>query len=438
MLIERYKLDFIKAALLLNTLKENPESYGNILGLHKLIIRGVSKQEKLISYDKAGIKRLKFFKRNRKPSREQSIVINDVIDKLTDRVMQRKHIIFLYKCFGDGIANVYQSMYALKHLYYDKNYRIKEDAGYISGKSGFIREWKVFLTGLKHGVPVVMSDITNIIRTGDVCALGGEDPVPIEVKLTKHDNPSARVRRQIENINEIVSFYDNDYAPMFRGVGDTYRVPLTFKQKDYISDVNILMKTCQDQSYAFKEVEKGLLYVCIHATAAKSDWEILMKEIDTILNPKSTLSIFINPEESWGVAYPFTLSFTPPNLIRYIYGEFVILILVDLEYIRGEFAKNKLHAVFLMDGTTSIQFCKDPNDLTQGVFRISEQNFLRNFISFLSLEIFIKEQCRYFDQDLYPIKGVSTDEYESLLESGRILSEEILKDWSEAKDCLRD
>lgn len=438
MLKERYKDDFMKAALLLKTLKDNPESYGIIRELHKLIIRGITKQEKLITLDKAGIKRLKFFKRNKKPSREQSVLVKQMLGKFSDRVTQRKYIIFLYKTFGDGIANIYQSMYALKHLYYDKNYQIKEDSGYISGKSGFIREWKIFLIGLKHKVPVVMSDITNIIRTGDVCALGGEDPVPIEVKLTIHDNPSARVRRQIEHIDEIVSFYHNDYAPMFRGLGNTYRVPLMFEQIDYINEVNLLIKMCQGQSYAYKEVEKGLVYICVSATASECEWDSLMKIMGEVLDLASTLSIVMNPDETWGVAYPFTLSFTPPNLIKYIFGDFVICILVDLEYIRGEFFNNNIHARFLMDGTTAIQICKDPNDLLKGVFRISEQNFLRNFISFLSLDVFIKEQCKHFNDDFYPLKEVSAGEYDSLLESGQILSEALLKEWSETKDCLRD
>ncbi|WP_050569104.1 hypothetical protein [Cronobacter dublinensis] len=426
------------AILLLNKLKNNPENHDVLRDLHKLIIRGVTRQERLISLAKKGCKRLSFYKRNKKPNRDKSNKIKELIENLSERITQRKRIIFLYKCFGDGIAHIYQSMYALKHLYYDKNYSVKEDAGYISGKSGFIQEWKVFLICLKNSVPAVMSDITNTIRNGDVCLLGGEDPFPIEVKLTKHANPRVRVRRQIDDINEINEFFRNDYAPMFRGVANTYRVPLVYDHVNYIDDVNHLAMMCKKQTYAYKEVEKGLFYSCMNTNASEHEWESLMDSLTKRLNLPSTLTLIMFANEEWDLAYPFTLSLSPKNLIRYIYGEFVIFIMVDLEHMRDEFSINNLHATFLMDGNSAIQFCKDPNDLFKGVFRISQLAVLRHFISFLSLDSFVKEQCRALDEKFLQPKKITKDEYNSMAESGQIVPEDIVKEWSNVKDCLRD
>jgi hypothetical protein len=85
-------------------------------------------------------------------------------------------------------AAVSQSKYALRHLYYDADYNMKEGAGFMTGKAGARREWKLLNMGIRMGVPVVLADVTNIVRHGDLCALAGEDPIPIEVKSIKNRN----------------------------------------------------------------------------------------------------------------------------------------------------------------------------------------------------------------------------------------------------------
>lgn len=433
---KRHKEDFIKAKFLLKTLHDNPERLDVIIELHKLIIRGIVKQEKMISFCKLGRKRLVSFRNKKRPSREVSLSLKKIINKIHERIEKRKHIIFLFKCFGDGVAHIYQSMYALKHLYYDNHYQVKEDAGYISGKSGFLQEWKIFLTVLKQDIPVVMSDVTNTIRNGDVCLLGGEDPYPIEVKMTKHKNPGARVHRQITNLNEIVSFYQNDYAPRFRGGFDAYRVPLTLKKIDYINEINGLLEICDIKDYAYKEVEKGLIYFCVNTRIKETNLALAMKELSEVSNPSSTLTIITNADESWGVAYPFTLSLSPSNFIKFIYNEILIYILIDLEVMRDMFLNRGVHARFIMNGVSAMQICKDPRDLSKGVYRISELHFLRNNISFLSLDVFVDECTKSFPNDVISLKEVTQDAFNTLVNSGQIFDEKTLKEWSEVQDYL--
>lgn len=436
MLKERYKEDFIKAALLLNSLKESPERIDIIVTLHKLIIRGILKQEKLIRFDRHGDKRLAFFRKNKRPEREVSTRIKRACEKLRERIEERKQIIFLYKCFGDGIAYIYQSMYSLKHLYYNDSYQVKEDAGYISGKRGFIKEWKIFLIGIKYNVPVVMSDITNIIRNGDVCALGGDDPLPIEVKLTKHEYPGARAMRQLASISEIVSFYENDYAKQFRGGADAYRIPLSFKQIDYIDDINKIVIACENEIYAYKEVEKGIVYFCINTRIREDDLNSAMKKMKSLMTPSSTLTITLTPEPSWEAAYPFTLSLSCPSIVRFIYDEVMIFILVNLDILRSFFITNGIHTKIIMDGTSAIYVCKEPDNLLKGAGIISERNFFRNAISFLSFKVFADECSEYLLGDKNPPKTITHEMYETYLKAGQIVDENMLVKWGDIKDCL--
>jgi len=72
----------------------------------------------------------------------------------------------LQACFGDAVAEIYESVFALKHLYCDSAHAIKEPPGLPSSKEGFHREWQIYKAGIKAGAPVVFSDATDIVRVG--------------------------------------------------------------------------------------------------------------------------------------------------------------------------------------------------------------------------------------------------------------------------------
>ena len=53
-------------------------------------------------------------------------------------------MLFIWRCFGDGIAFLYIDKYALKHMLYDStDYSVKQQAGALSGKVGFRLEWRL-------------------------------------------------------------------------------------------------------------------------------------------------------------------------------------------------------------------------------------------------------------------------------------------------------
>jgi hypothetical protein len=143
-------------------------------------------------------------KAEQRVTREQARSRKAWSSALREREEQLLHLLFLWRCFGDGIAFIYQSKYSLKHTYYDGNYNVKAPAGFMTEhgrlKRGFAREYRILCSGIKHNVPVVLCDLTNVIRYGDVCALGAEDPVCIEVKTSRNRN--ARTERQIRLLQE--------------------------------------------------------------------------------------------------------------------------------------------------------------------------------------------------------------------------------------------
>jgi|TARA_R100001369_G_scaffold8707_1_gene21035 hypothetical protein len=74
--------------------------------------------------------------------------------------------------------------------------------------------------------------------------------------------------------------------------------------------------------------------------------------------------------------------------------------------LKSHFKANGIDATVLMDGNYALQICVDPNDMMKGVFRISEQLFLRVACEFQSLRWFAEEHSSIFSDvvgDVSPI-----------------------------------
>lgn len=430
----RYQRDFFQAASMIKALKAAPDNMELILELHRFLIRKIVKEEKRIKRLKRIRSRLTRIKKGGRLTKDDSIKIKDLMSMIEPRLKARRVMIYTWKFFGDGIANIYQPTCNLKHLYYDSNYNVKENAGFISGKEGFKKEWQIFRMGLDKKVPVILSDITNVIRHGDVCAMGWSDPVPIEVKKKKHANPGGRVNRQLRDLQQLALFYGNDYAPNFRNGFDAYRVAKQGRDVAYYKEINLVVRNALKDGYSSMEVEPGLTYFC---SRIDRDGELdlnVVKRLESICNLNNSVMVHeLTPEEDWGVAYPFTLSLEDECLVAFIQNDIVILILTDLEEMRSEFLKNGVHAKFIMDGHSSIQISLDESDLMKGAYRIGEQYFNREVIGFNSVKAFVESSCMLL-RGLPEFKVKDTD----LIERPISFDEALLKEWKNAKDVLID
>lgn len=427
----RYQRDFVEASTFISDLKNDPGNFILLLEFHKFLIRKIVKEEKRIHRLKKARSRLKKIKGSGRLSKVESKGIKEILKKIEPRLIARKALMVTWRFFGDGIANIYVSNLNLKVLYYDDDYNVKEDAGFISGKDGFKQEWKVFKMVLRCNVPVVLADITNVIRHGDVCALGMSDPMPIEVKKKIHKNPGARVSRQLVELQKLSDFFRNDYAPSFKNGLDTYRVENRGQEITYHKDINSLIKQSLNDGYASKEVEKGLVYFCARNDLSEKQHENAMKYFIGLGFGESTLIHSLTPEENWGTAYPFTLSLEGEALVAFLQNDVSICILTDLQEVREEFSRNNVHALFIMDGQSAIQICWDPNDLNLGVQRISEQYFNRAIIGFNSLKSFVIESSRL----LHELSSPTQEVFDTRIKDENLYID-MISEWSSVKDIL--
>lgn len=411
-------LKLLHAASLLNRLAADRESMDLLLDLQGLLVRRILARERAIARTRKLEGRLKVSLRKDRLDKAGSKRVKALLQKCGNFIDQSRRWIILWKCFGDGVACAYQSPYNLKMLLYDQDYNVKQEAGFITGKEGFALEWEILEHCVRKGYPVVLSDITNMIRVGDICFLGGVDPLPLEVKTGNASGP--RAARQQQLLQEVTSFYRNDGAKQFKGLPNVERHAMP-SGPDYRNLMNDCIRQARADGYALVSPEPGLQYVALTAVDQMANLQDLLKPW--------VLPRILTPSLGWVPCLPFTLTLEPDNLVSFISGKIAVFVLTDMEYLKALFLQHGSHATMIMDGVSAIQVCADPEDLMKGVYRISELHFARVALEFQSLAWFAKENA--VNKQPGPAT-ISREEFEALPEGSYCF--QIPEAWAGGKD----
>ncbi len=191
-------------------------------------------------------------------------------DPSSKRIEAYRYVLFILKCFGDAIANIYISKHNLKQLSYNvENHQIRQPSGFISGRVGFALEMDVLNTCLEHGIPCVLCDITNNLRYGDICILVGADPFLVECKAGANRN--QRARRQEEKLKLLGKFYTEDLKKTMNGLREIRRKPIVDNEVNYQKDINLMIQDSQKEGKSTRTVEKGLVYSVFNAPSIKKE-----------------------------------------------------------------------------------------------------------------------------------------------------------------------
>ncbi|MEO8390732.1 hypothetical protein [Polaromonas sp.] len=426
-MFDRYTSDLAKASLLLHTVKGDRDRLDLVLELQRFLIRQISRLERRLKRVGRAEENMRKRRSNDRPSRETANKLKLSIEKCSSVKERLRQQMFIWRCFGDGIAGAYQSKYSLKYLYFDRNSDIKESAGFLTGKSGFRLEWRLVKLGIQMNVPVVLSDITNVIRHGDVCALAGADPLPIEAKSGKRLN--ARGIRQKADREELHNYFENDGAPLFRGMINLRRFEMHAPEINHNAAANACIDQSLSQVSATVEPEPGLRYVAIRSR----DAEVVVQSVLPYAG-KFHAVYHLTPTLDWTPSYPFTLSLKPANLIDFVLGRVSFLVIIDIRQIKTHFKALGLHTTAQMDGNWAIQFCKDPDELAAGVFRITERGLAKVATEFKSLEWFVREMAEALLRKPEDLTHLSKEELEALPGAGW----ETPQGWLQARDLFDD
>lgn len=410
------------AAALLSSIAQDTDRFDILLELQLFLVQRICSRERVVLRIRKLSGKLRSSLRSGRLTKTESRRVKDALADCERRIEFARRWIFLWKCFGDGAACAYQSPFNLKLLFYDKDYNVKQEAGFITGKGGFDREWKILEYGIASGVPVVLADITNMIRIGDICALAGADPCPIEVKSS--NTSGARTARQQQLLDDVTNFWKNDGAAKFKGLHNVTRQVIP-SGPAYQHLMNDCMRQARSEGFAVVSPEPGLHYVVMTSVDQ-------LDQMSNLLRP-SVLLRSLTADPGWLPCLPFTLTLKPDNLIPFVQGKMAVFVLVDMAYLKTLFLNQGSYATMVMDGQSAIQLCLNPDDLMQGFARISELHFARVALEFQSLVWFVQENSLKVES---PLPSMTKEEFDALPKEGFCF--EIPKTWALAKDFYAD
>jgi len=326
--IIRRRKSFFKLVDQIRAVERDRDDLRAVRRINRLVIAEISRAEVSIQRYREAHRELTRELKNSRPDRATSKAIRARIRRATERIVEQEDQIFIWKCFGDALAFVYLDKFSIKHAYFEiDQLGVKRDAGQISGKDGLKMEIACLEAALQHNVPAVLCDITNVLRYGDVCLLGGSDPYLVEVKSSPR--LSARGRRQTEKIGRLHSFLETDKAETFRGTfGTTVRATLGVPERTNVDALNACIADAQVKGHAVASPEAGLSYIAIYDGVG----------IDEAFNKLTTrpANVFVlngdKNDHAWCPFVPFVLTIRDSHrLLDFIEGRLSLIVTIDPE-----------------------------------------------------------------------------------------------------------
>jgi hypothetical protein len=355
---------------MLTTLRANADDPGTLRAIQQLLFSEVARAERKIRELKANLRSIQESGGHAAAKRSSY---------LKGRIERLRQVAYVWRCFGDGIAFLYMDKFALKQCFYHTDHPgPKQSAGFVSDKLGVANEIALVETALQRNIPALLVDLTDTIRHGDVCLMGGADPYLIEVKTSSKLN--SRGKRQRRALKQLHEFFDTDKGLGLRGFPDVRRVAFELPELTYTDELNECITTAIESGYAVRNPEPGLFYVAMATKTANV--ERALHSLDL----KAPWIFDLNAvklERAWAPYLPFTLSIqNQENLWRFVRGDVYLLVLLEPTSLKQIAVESGYEAQLdLNDAEYPLQ-CKLPG--VDGVQRVSLQMLARIGMEFVS------------------------------------------------------
>ncbi|WP_421306148.1 hypothetical protein [Aeromonas veronii] len=391
-LIKYYKRRILVLKRKLDNINPDSLNLQPILDYQHYLIRQIIKDEKRLKRRKDELAVLKRRLRNRSLGKEEAKVAKDLIKRKNEHIAGNKYLLYLWRCFGDGLAFKFISKWNLKRFLYEADSeKIKQRSGNIDGKDGFDKELALLTDAIENNIPAILCDITNVIRHGDVCLLGASDPFVIEVKSSKNRN--TRVERQLESIKKIHKYLDEDFGNI-GGVEGVQRFSLFSKERNHTDAFNRAIELSKSERYVKVNPEKGLYYIALN-TDQETNFDEVFYGLDHsfiyLINQAKT-------EQCWDNYYPFVLSITDPaNLYRFIAGDVYLFVAISTKVLQ-EMASNIGYALEISEEGLFI-FSKPINANSEPFKVVVSEHFSgRLGLELITLEWFFENEKMLLDK----------------------------------------
>ena len=316
-------------------------------------------------------------KRTGDNARAESQTLKELIKSKGAEIEQYTNLLYVFKTVGDAIAFTYINRWSLKPLAF------RESAGFISGKLGSRFERSVARDAWSKGAPVILNDLTNCIRYGDLALPKEGRFLLLELKTSQ--NISERGKRQMEALASMRDYLNTDQADgLFGAPGLTIRAPMHAEEVDHCEALNALIARSEGLGYAFDEVESGLFYF------VGRDDSGISKFFDFAIGKCRGAPVICtaNDGKFAGAGYsPFTLSIADPTAaFDFWAGRLVIVVLIDRQEISDTFARRDRRVEFAFGSERPLRMFTPSVTGEESKISVGSHMFSRLFTEFLSLK----------------------------------------------------
>jgi hypothetical protein len=265
---------------------------------------------------------------------------------------------------------------------------LKEETGFISGKSGFSLEKKAFKLIFKMNKIAILNDLTSCILHSDITIVEKDKPA-IFIECKKGKRTSRRLQNQINSINDVLKF-QNEGKREFEGK-EVLGVHFNNIELNHTDLLKNLINKGIEEGYSSYTPENGLYYFVIKNV---SNVNRLQSALDSLQEPSL---IFLSHNTFIAGYTPMPLLIKDPDLsYKYYSEEFVLLVCVD-EYIVKSKYGSKGYKVELLKNDEKHRYKIFHSNEEDTFILISNYLFFRVIYEFISLDWFINETFTMFE-----------------------------------------
>jgi hypothetical protein len=360
----------------------NPqESVQDCLSVQETLIRKITYVERRIRERKEAIKNLK----NRlgghdtiRLNKEDARKAKEQIQQYHYQIDEYQELATIYRDIGDALAFSYIDKWDIKPL------AIKETAGALSGKKGSRLERKILRKAFNLGHIVLLNDITNCLRYGDITVPKDGKFMIIEAKSGKRR--TNRDSRQSAETQSLMKYFETDKTDrLYRKDGTVRRVGLGTTEIHHREKINELVLSAIEHGISFMEIESGLFYI----VSANLDIDIANNILTKLKITGKPIASLLSRGSRNHIYFPIILTIQDPeSLYKFYDGQISIVTIIDTDVIESKLNKYNLHFSLIENDSDWIAEILE-NEIS--IMKVSSSLWLRLHAEFISLEWFIND-----------------------------------------------
>ncbi|MBI3200841.1 MAG: hypothetical protein HYZ29_04790 [Myxococcales bacterium] len=355
----------------------------SLLEVQRGLTRSISRVERRIKLLKTTVADIRETVRHHRLTREEARAAKQREVHVREEIKDYQWLLFAFRTIGDALAFLIFDRWDLKPLAF------REPSGALTGKKGARLESTITRALIQRGEPAIRSDLTNVIRYGDVAVPIHGFPFFLEAKSGR--SRSARDARQLDAMKKISAYLVTDSTEGLYGMPwRVDRVEANLPEAHHAESLNELIARSKTEGVSVADVEPGVRYMVAR------HWEetTLALLMDGMVKP---LLFELNEAKNaadWTGYYPFTLSIrAPSDVFDFLRDALVVLVVVDIARVQA-LLRGKGYEAEFTKGAYSWVCHSIGGDHSVTPLLVSRHLFGRVAFEFLSLSTLLDETVR--------------------------------------------